>query len=307
MIRKIVLAIGAVAAAGSSPAFAETLSVRGVYPAGSDAAAALQSITLEPFGGPEGQGLAIALGDELRAASIDGVPYFRVVPFNSGADAEATLQGSLPVETFRRDSGEKEREECVERDDRKKCVKREKRKIPCWDTVARIKPRVRLVDRDGVLLDAFDEPRESATRYCRDEKRPSEDDMIDQLTGALAKDLRHRFAPADRIEDIRIMESREGLARDDRDRFREAVRLTKQDEQLACDAFRALETGNPAHASVLFNVGLCAEREGDLSAAEAYYRRALAASSRADYAGAGLRRIEDRRRAEVQLAEHNAQ
>ena len=307
MIRKILLALGAIAAAaGAHPALAETLPVRGVYPAGSDAAAAVQSIAVEPFGGIEGQTLAIALGDELRAVSIDGMPYFRIVPGGRAVDAEATLQGALSVERLRRDSYDKEREECVERDKDDKCVKREKRKIPCWEAVARIDPSIRLIDADGALLDAFDEPRESATRYCRDDKRPSQDDMIRLLTQALARDLRARFAPVERAEDIRVMEERNGLASADKDRFRDAVRLTKQDERLACDAFHALEANNTDHPSVLFNLGLCAESAGDLAAAEDYYRRTLTANAKADYAGAGMRRIADRRRADAQLAEHNA-
>lgn len=306
MIRRILLALGAIVAATSSPANAETLPVHGIYPAGSDTAAAVQSIAIEPFGGVQGQALGIALGDELRAVSIEGMPYFRVVPGGSAADAEATLQGALSVERLRRDSYDKEREECVERDEDDKCVKREKRKIPCWEAVARITPTVRLIAADGALLDAFDEPRESAIRYCRDDKPPSQEELIRQLTRALAQDLRSRFAPAERANDIRVMEDRDGLASADRDRFREAVRLTKQDERLACDAFRALEAANGNHSSVLFNIGLCAESAGDLEGAETYYRRALTANARADYAGAGLRRIDERRRADAQLAEHNA-
>lgn len=301
MIRKFLLALAAFAAA---PAAAETLPVSGVYPAGNDAAAALQSIAIEPFGGIAGQALAIALGDELRAVAIDGRPYFRIVP--ASGSAEATLQGALSVETYRRDSYDKEREVCVERDEDNDCIKREKEKIPCWEAVVRLDPRIRLIDDGGALLDALDEPRERATRWCRDEQRPSQDEAIRQLTGELARDVRYRFAPVQRLDDIRVMEDRAGLARADRDPFRNAIRLTKQDAALACDAFRALEATNAAHASVLFNIGLCAESRGELQAAEDYYRRALSASAKTDYPGGGLRRIGERRRADAQLAAHSA-
>lgn len=301
MIRKFLLALAALAAA---PAAAETLPVSGVYPAGSDAAAALQSIAIEPFGGVEGQALAIALGDELRGVAIDGKPYFRIV--SASGSAEATLQGALSVETFRRDSYDKEREVCVERDEDDDCIKREKEKIPCWEAVVRLDSRIRLIDESGALLDAVDGPRERATRWCRDEQRPSQDEAIRQLTDELARDVRHRFAPVQRLEDIRVMEERDGLARADRDPFRNAIRLTKQDPSLACDAFGALEASNTAHASVLFNIGLCVESRGELQAADDYYRRALSANAKADYAGAGLRRIGERRRADAQLAAHDA-
>src|SRR6478609_1669411 len=139
------------AALWCSAVAAETLPVSGVYPAGNDAAAALGSIAVERFGGDDGQQVGIAAADRLRAVTIDGEPYFRVVP--EGTRADAVLQGTAVAESSRRDSGTREESVCVERDEDHDCIKKEKHQIPCWDQVVRLDATVRLVGTDGALID----------------------------------------------------------------------------------------------------------------------------------------------------------
>jgi len=283
---------------------AETLPVRGVYPAANDEAAALDTIAIEAFGGVDGQAIGIAAGDILRAVSVAGEPWFRIVPASARMDADAVLQGTANAESWRRDSGTREVERCVERDENRDCIREEKRQIPCWDTVVRLEPRIRLVAAEGQLIHAMDAGRETARRYCRDDDPPSRESMISELVDQIAQQLRYDLAPTDRLEDIRVMESRDGLQGDDRNAFREAVRLTKSDRAAACAQWEALEPANPENVSVLFNLGLCAESADELGQAESYYRRALMSSSRADYPNQGLARIEARHRAASQLDAH---
>jgi len=283
---------------------AETLPVRGVYPAMNDEAAALNTIAIEAFGGVDGQAIGIAAGDMLRAVRVEGEPWFRIVPASARMDSDAVLQGTANAESWRRDSGTREVERCVERDENRDCIREEKRQIPCWDTVVRLEPRIRLVAGDGRLIHAKDEGREASRRFCRDDDPPSVESMISELVDGIAQQLRFDLAPVDRLEDIRVMESRDGLQGEDRNAFREAVRLTKSDRAAACAQWEALEPANPENVSVLFNLGLCAESADELGQAESYYRRALMSSSRADYPNQGLARIEARHRAASQLDAH---
>lgn len=283
---------------------AETLPVRGVYPAMNDEAAALGTIAVEAFGGVDGQAIGIAAGDMLRAVRVEGEPWFRIVPASARMDADAVLQGTANAESWRRDSGTREVERCVERDENRECIREEKRQIPCWDAVVRLEPRIRLVAADGRLIHAIDEGREVSRRFCRDEDPPSRANMISELVDGIAGQLRFDLAPMDRLEDVRVMESRKGLQGDDRDAFRDAVRLTKSDRAAACAAWGALEPANPENVSVLFNLGLCAESAGELGQAESYYRHALMSDSRAEYPTHGISRIEARYRAESQMDAH---
>jgi hypothetical protein len=293
------LAAGAVLSAAA--AHAETLPVSGVYPAGNDAAAALGTIAVERFGGVDGQQLSIAVADKLRAVTIDGEPYFRIVPSGNSDETDAVLQGTAGAEASRRDSGTREKEVCVERDEDRDCIRREKHKIPCWDQVVRLDATVRLVGVEGELIHAFDRAEEQAQRFCEGDDRPSTEGLVRQLAARYAEALRNDLAPVQLFEQVRVMETREGLSRDDGRAFREAVRLTKDDAAAACAAWSALEAGNPDSAAVLFNLGLCAESRGELYEASDYYGRVVAGGEDAGYARQGIARIEGRWRANAQL------
>lgn len=278
--------------------------VRGIYPAMRDEPAVLGAIAIESFGGIDGQAIGIATGDLLRGVRIEGERWFMIVPVSARADADAILQGTANSESWRRDSGTREVDRCVERDEDRKCIREEKRRIPCWDAVVRLEPRIRLVTTDGRLIYAIDDGREVSRRFCQGDDRPSRENMLSELVDGIARQIRFDLAPLERLEDIRVMESRSGLQGDDRNAFRDAVRLTKTDRAGACSAWAALEPANPEHVSVLFNLGLCAESEGDLDRADGYYRRALMSDTRADYPTQGMSRLEARYRAEAQLDAH---
>lgn len=290
------------AAFGTSVARAETLPVSGVYPAGNAAAAAVHTIVVERFGGADGEQLGIAIADALRAVRIDGEPYFRVLPARTEAEVDAVLQGTAAAELSRTDASPREEETCVERDKDRKCIRKVKEKVPCWNAVARLDSTLRLIATDGDLLHAADQPEELAKRYCRGEERPSGDGMVHQLVDRVAARMRADLAPVQRLDDFRVMETRKGLSGDAGRAFRNAVELTKSDAAAACAAWSTLEPGYPDNLAVLFNLGLCAESRGALAEAEAYYRRALSAEGDVAYAREGLQRIEDRHRADSQLA-----
>ena len=300
-LKRVVLACATLCAL---PAHAETLPVSGIYPAGNDAAASLRTVAVDAFGGTDGQQVAIAIADRLREVAIDGEPYFRVLPSAASADAEAVVEGTATAGVGRRKAGTREDEVCAERDEDRDCIRKEKVKVPCWEAVVRLDASVRLIGIDGELLHAVDGADEQVKRYCRGEDRPSAEPMVRALAARLADRLRGDLAPVQRIEEVRVMESRKGLTDEDSRAFREAVRLTKTSHEAACTAWSALEARNPDHASVLFNLGLCAESRGELDEAQAHYRRAIAAGGNSAYSRQGLQRIDARRRADAQLAEH---
>lgn len=287
----------------SVPAVAETLRVSGVYPAGNDGAASLESIAVEQFGGEAGSYLSIQIEDTLRGANVDGEPWFRIVPGSLSSDADAALRGAVIVRSDRERSGEKEVTTCVERDAKKKCIRERKDKVPCSRTIVRVTPSLRLIGRDGELIHADDSTVERSERFCADQSVPDKQAMIDSALSEIAGRMRYAMAPVQRSEDVRVLESRKGMDKAAGKQFREAIKLTKRNENAACDAFAALEPSIGEHESLLFNLGLCAESIGDLDGAEAYYRRALAVDPGDNYASMGMGRVEERRRADRQLSQ----
>ncbi|UYV14500.1 tetratricopeptide repeat protein [Porphyrobacter sp. ULC335] len=320
------LIVGFVSAAlcgvGLSDVRAETLPVEGIYAAGTDAPSRAQSIAISGFGGREGERVAFAIDTALRNAIIEGRPYFDVTfsepqfgesyRYDRGADpvarrggADAVMRGIAEVEVDDVDSGTKEVEECTKRDDRDKCIERTKVPYPCRTRTVELRPEVRLVGREGDLLYAMGDTLVAERRFCKDEKgTPPVDMMVQDLANGFAAAVRSDLAPVFLVQDIRVLENRDGIAKADHAAFRAAIRQTKDDIEGACRAFAALEASNPRALSVLFNIGLCHESAGELEAATRQYEAALAIKRGKIEPREGLDRIASRFRAEQQLILH---
>jgi len=314
------LMIGTAAALCAAAAQAETLPVEGIYAAGTDAPSRARSIAIAGFAGRGGERLAFAIDTALRGAVVEGRPWFELTfsepprgttytydrdadPGAYRGDADAVMRGIAEVEWRDRDDGTKEVEECVARDDRGKCSEKKKVDIPCRLREVTFRPEVRLVAREGELLYGKGDQLTTSRRFCKDEEgSPSVDSMIAELARQFADAVRFDLAPVERYDTIRVLESRDGMSKPDQTAFRAALRLTKSDVAGACRAFEALQANNPRSITILFNVGLCRESEGDLAAAAQFYREVLAISPRKLEPQEGLARIASRQRAERQLS-----
>ncbi|MFN3989243.1 MAG: hypothetical protein ACK4IS_03190 [Erythrobacter sp.] len=310
----------AAAVLASAGVRAETLPVEGLYAAGADAPSRARAIAIAGFAGRGGERVAFAIDTALRGAVVEGRPYFQLTlsdsrfgdsyTYDRDADpaarpggVDAVMRGIAEVEVRDTDSGQKEVEECAVRDDRGKCTEKKKVFYPCRARNVTLRPEVRLVARDGDLLYAKRDTLTLSRRFCQDEQAsPAVDDMIAEMAGRFAAMLRGDLAPTYRSEDIRLLESRSGIAKADHAAFREALRLTKSDVAAACDAFAALEANNRRDITVLFNIGLCFESADNLERAAEIYEAVLALSPRKPEPAAGLARIASRIRAEAQLA-----
>lgn len=301
-IATFVALLGAFAVAVS--ARAEVLIVAGIYPAASDTAAAMKVIAVESFGGSDGADLAIRVEDVLRAAEIEGRPYFRILP--PAREADGLLRGTANVEITSQRYTEK-RERCAAKDAAGKCTDKRQEEVRCIRRTVELVPAIRLVTRDGRLAHADDQRESAQDSRCEDNsaqlRRPEE--IVRQQMGKVAARLRAALVPAWRSESIRVLEDRKGLSREDGERFKNALHLTKTDAGAACRQWQAIADANPGQAATLFNIGLCDEAAGDLDGAERLYRVA-AQVSRAGNIAAGLDRIAARRRADRQLAAHTA-
>jgi tetratricopeptide (TPR) repeat protein len=314
--------IGAAALLCASAAQAETLPVEGLYAAGTDAPSRARSIAIAGFAGRGGERLAFAIDSALRGAIVEGRPWFELTfsepprgtsyTYDRDADpaayrggADAVMRGIAEVEWRDRDDGTKEVEECAARDDRGKCTEKKKVFVPCRAREVTMRPEVRLVAREGDLLYGKGDQLTTSRRFCKDEEgTPSVDSMVEELARQFAEAVRFDLAPVERYETIRVLESREGMSKPDQSAFKAALKLTKTDPAGACDAFAALAPANPQSVTILFNIGLCREGEGDLEAAGRHYQDALAISPRKLEPQDGLARIASRQRAERQLSIH---
>tara|TARA_A100001391_G_scaffold173888_2_gene136103 strand:- start:19177 stop:20094 length:918 start_codon:yes stop_codon:yes gene_type:complete len=302
MVRKAILAAFA-ALTLATPVAAETLSVETYRPARNESALGVHSLAVERFRGPEGSRFSFMLADTLQQVAIRGQPWFTVL-VNERGDADAMLEGEvrprISESRFRR-----KREVCWTEDENGECTEERKVEMDCIRLRVSVRPDLRLVARGGALLwtSPLEQHREES--FCPEvDDYPDVRALVSRMLADLARDIRRELAPTGSFEPVRIMESRSGLTGESRDMFRDAVRLTKSDEVAACEMFERLHAANPEQPSLMFNVGLCAERRGDHREAQARYRAALASERSDDEASAGLRRIDDTAEAFSQIAFH---
>lgn len=311
-----------------SAASAETLTVAGVYAAKADIAPDIHTIAVEGFGGDAGQELSFLLTDLLQDVDVTEEPWFSFVPAAtlaqigsiekqdsrilagvepSGAHSPqsiAVLRGTARSQTNDYETSSKKVKSCVEKEDGK-CVERIVEVYECRDLTVSYSPSLRLIASDGALLYENSDYREATQTYCEDEDRiPDPGNMLASLAAQYAYSVRLEMAPQFRAERFRILESRKGLSKADRRKFKDAVRLTKSDPSAACQEFIKLESDNSKHVSILFNIGLCHESQDDLGDAREYYLRALSYEPGKNIALASLARIESRLAAERQISDH---
>ena len=308
------------------PAQAEVLPVDGIYPAGIDAAIPVERIAIESFDGDSGTALSFAITDALQAVVIDGQPWFQVVPSTGGAAGsiyiiESDHKGGGSARTVEVDPGfdavlrgtasysvsdvrvdDRKRTKCVRKDDKGKCVEEKVTLIECRSMTVNFNPNIRLIGTDGALIHQDRASDSRSQKFCADDyNQPTVESLLDPMIAGFAQRVRDALAPRQLGQQIRVLESRKNMASGAKGPFRDAVRLTKSDPLGACMAFKALETVDPENTSILFNIGLCFEGEGELDTAADYYRHALEVDPGTSYATDGLTRISDRFRAFDQL------
>ncbi|WP_299192082.1 tetratricopeptide repeat protein [uncultured Erythrobacter sp.] len=323
-IAKAALA-GCAAIVAMQPLGAETIPVSGVYAPDVALPADIELIVIERFRGDVGSDVELALTEALGNVIIRGEPWFELarprdlrdavveVEGNDGTIhtvplvADAELRGTVRSEVIERRVDDKVERECVARDEDGDCIERREVRIECREISVRIDPRILLIAQNGEQLYSQNRSRTEAERFCLDSYSvPSSLDMGNALIARLVADIRGDLAPVQSRRNIRVMESRSDLNRADRRPFRDAVRATNESIEAACSGFEALEATNPAHVSVLFNIGLCYESGGELERAADYYSRALEVDPDKDYPRDGMRRIRSREQAEIMLAEREA-
>lgn len=283
------------------PAQAEVLRVAGIYPARADEAAFVNRLAVESLGGRDGPALTFAIEDELNDVIVDQRPWFQVVP--NGADADAVLRGFASLD-LRTSKITRSKKVCVEENDKGKCVRKEERKIDCRNHDYVLSPDLRLTARDGRQLYSSSHLSERKTyTVCPDDREPSRSSIARELAGRIAESVRDDIAPEDRADDVRVLENRDGLSREDSDRFKQALRLTKSDPAAACRVWEDLARSNPTQIATAFNVALCAESAGDDAQARALYERLLSMASVSETRDR-LKAIDDREEGERQLREH---
>lgn len=293
-------------AAASAPLAAETLPIEGVYPAGSDQLAVLNSLAIGPFTRQDGQTLAIELEQKLSSVRVRGAPYFSLVPFRAKGGADGTVTGSAASSVEMRREQVRERE-CAYEDDKGKCKQWRNVTITCNRRIVTLSYTLQVEGRRrerifGVASNAID----SLLLCPNSGDAPPVEAAVGYLISRVATELRLQFAPLEIRDDIRVKEGTDGLQNNAKKKFKDGIRLTKRNVTSACTVWAEVDQLVPDHGPTLFNLGLCAESRREYDAAETLYRRVFELNRSERYANEAIERLNRRRQAERQIASHNA-
>ncbi len=286
----------------ASPVNAETLPIEGVYPAGNDQLSALNTIAIGPFGGSEGQSLAIELEQKLRDVRVRGASYFGIVPFRSKGGADGSLSGTASSRVENRTEVVEGRA-CAYEDNNGRCKQWRQVKVACERRIVTLNYTLSVEGRRRERAFGITKTAVDSMLICPDSGEvPAVDVVVGRLVSRVATELRLQFAPLETREDIRVKEGTDGLQNNAKKKFKEGIKATKRNVTTACDIWTEVDQLVPNHAPTLFNLGLCAESRRDYNAAEAYYQRVADLNRSERYAVEAIERLNRRRHAERQLA-----
>lgn len=247
---------------------------------------------------------AARLRSRLNGAKLLGEKMFFVPVPGQTDGADLVMTGGFDLDVHYFDVEPEVERKCVARDADDECTSWKEEVTECEGLSIYIEGYVSIYrPTTGASLFTFgdsDEKRKVACGYAGPTLGSDPEFMLDRMLERVYAEL----FPATIRDTVRIRESRRGLRREDRDAFKQAIRLTDDEPERACAMFAELLKTNPEQLSAIFNVGLCAEARGDLDTAYGMYVRALDHEPGMRYALRGVERIELTTKVEQQYRQH---
>jgi len=287
------------------------------FPANFPEAAELRRISVAPFEGNGGMEFTGAMRAEIASATFDGQRHFTLIEGVQSstasaarqANAQGVLTGSVLLDRSQNNFREGRRE-CSARNSDNQCVRWREYEVNCTAvTVSALVSPSLLRASDGASVYASQERGERTSRWCTDRQRNTTDEaMLAAILANIAIEVRRDIAPYNSVLNATVSESADGLPRDLAAQFDLAVEAAKASNiTMACDGWRNVNAARPDHTWTVYNLGICAEAQGDYVNAHALYQRAsqLGGAANRDVA-ASIQRVNRLLGAEQQLAAEEA-
>lgn len=281
-----------------------TVAVQARFPANNAAAATLRKVAVADFYGPEGDHFAYAMENMLGSAEFDHQRYFTLMDSGrrgAGADgvsaarygrsigADGVFYGQMQSAYFNNYPWEDRESRCVKKDENGKCIKKDVFVRPCLRRAFTMEVYPSLVNvRTGQVVYSSRKSAGSETSWCRGDMQPIDDDtMIDGAINTIVNQIRPDIAPYNTVLQATIIEKTDGLSEADAKTFTAAVKAAdKGDLSTACRSWDELRRTYPNHPWTIYNIGVCAEANGDFNGALSHYEqaRSLAGQPNSDVA-----------------------
>lgn len=257
------------------PAFAESVSLTGRFPAEYPEVSFLRRLAVDRIAGRDGAQLQLALERALASVSVDGVPFFSI---SAGGNVDGIVSGVAST-SIDNSEVDRERDRCAEKASDGKCTRHETIVIKCRQRVIDMTIDLRIVrTRDDKIVYSQGRPQRTETVFCPGDtgSQPSTEQVVRDAISAAAAATAREIAPYTAGYSLRFYESRDRMPKEIGQRFKIAMKQTKGDLPGACSEFAAIDRDFPDHFAVVYDLGICAEARGEFEAASALYQRAAA-------------------------------
>lgn len=292
---------------------ATKIKVNMLQPAEYHEASMTRTVAVLPFSGPGGAEVASEIEGVLGGISIDGKPYFTLVDraqidktlsemklSQSGlvdqgtaarigkmVGAQGIYTGMVTLSGINDSPYSERRQQCVERQmkyDNKgnayegPCVRWRPYSVSCTKRVASFACSPKLIEvSTGKILYARNLMGSADSSGCEDRTPVKGGDELLQKAKEFAKaEFRKNVAPFYVTREIALMDSTDGISSSEaKDKLKNGLDYAaKQRMDSACELWGEANNLSPNAASILYNLGVCAESRGDLDAALGLYKRA---------------------------------
>lgn len=242
--------------------------------------AKLTALAVERFGGPQGARLASAIDQGLAdARDGQGNAYYGLYALSSPGSAgriEAVVGGNASIRVSEERFKQTRRYCKASTDYRTDCKDKDKeeREVNCRRRTVTLESDIRVAsEADGRILHRQSAPQQEQISWCPAQDSPAAvDETIPRLLQSAARVYVNDLTPFWQQSGVRLLEGRQGLNKEQGNRFKAALAATKNSGEEACRLFSVLAGEVPSQRSLRFNTALCSEMQGDYGRAAASFR-----------------------------------
>lgn len=157
----------------------------------------------------------------------------------------------------------------------KKCTQKETRYISCVDRAANVDLTLKAVSvRRGSIIFTQNYSGKASNTDCGEERSKNEADLRNEAIGQILNNLRKDVAPYQVTLSIEFMDEDDYMNSATKSKLEGAMEYIKQRRvDRACEIFKDALAGDANSPALYYNLGVCAEIDGDLDKAEALYNQ----------------------------------
>jgi len=292
---------------------ATKIKVNMLKPAQYHQASLTRTVAVLPFSGPNGSGFAAEIEGVLGGINIDDKPYFILVDrasidktlseqkfSQSGLidpktavkigqiiGAQGIYAGTITLAKAKDSPYTERRSECAQRQIKKdekgnqsegNCLRYRHYNVNCVKRLAQFAASPKLIEvSTGKILYSRNLAGSSNSAGCEDRTAvKGAEELLETAKNMALRDFRKDVAPFYETREIALLDSTDGMnSTEAREKLKRGIAFAgKGRMDSACEFWGEASNLTPDAASLVYNLGVCAESRGDVEAAYILYRKA---------------------------------